>query len=126
VAHYVSAIELKNEPVLFRNKTLLLTLRPYYYSGNPLISIPDKPFDYNFYKDEIKDTTELNLLIESCTHNCKSFLWINVDDDCIVKRELTNAEISAYFKHNYTITIDTIFNGKSKNDFLQVRRLIRK
>lgn len=126
VANFIHTIEYTKEPILFKDKTLLLSLKPYYKGNNALIPIPEKTFDYNFYKNEIKDTAELGNLIKKGTCKNRTFLWINWDDDYATKRELTNAMIDAYFRDNYMALKDTIFAGKSKNDILRVRRFVKK
>jgi hypothetical protein len=126
VASYVQLIESQNEPILFRDKSILLTVSPYYTGNNPLISIPDKPFDYNFYRTEIKDTIELRSLINGGIRGSRSFLFISWDDGYVCKDDLTNEKLDSYFKNNFEIEKDTVFKGKKDIDFLRVRRLSKK
>lgn len=126
VASYIQNIENKDEPIVFRDKSILLTVNPYYKGNNPLISIPDKPFDYNFYRTEIKDTLELKSLIDGGIKNARSFLFVSWDDGYVCKSDLTNEKLNNYFRQNYNIEKDTVFKGKKDIDFLRVQRLRKK
>lgn len=127
VANYSMQIEHPEEPILFRDKSLIFAFKQYYKGDNLLISLPEFTCDYNYYNTEVSDTTELKGLIENHTNGKESFLLVNGHDHgFIYKKKLDNKTMDHFLKNNYLISLDTIFNGRFDFDFLRVRRLLKK
>lgn len=127
VAIYVHQIEHANEPILFRQTGIYLAVKPYYKGKNQLIAVPERKFDYSYYSDDVKDTSELKQLIIQKTANCNSFILVNITDDNYVETQLlSNSLMNRFLINNYKITKDTTINGKDNLCNLRVRYLFKK
>lgn len=125
-ALYAHRIEHANEPIVFRENTLLLTFKPYYQGNNLLVPVPVRKYDYNYYQNDVKDTTELKQLLENSIGKYESFLLINWDDRYVSIKDLPNTKMDEFLNRHYRITVDTMIDGKEANDYLRVRRLYKK
>jgi len=124
---YVNINESSNEPILFYDKILLLPFSNYYKGSNELIPIPELKFDFNYYKNNIKDTIEFEQIIKSSTNDPKSMLLITGNDlGFVEKLTLNNSILDRYIKNNYLVSIDTVFPGKKDIYNLRIRRITKK
>jgi len=124
LAIFVEKNEHNNEPILFYDKTTILTFKYYYHGPNSLNPIPELNFDEFFYKNDIKDTTEFSSSINKIGKDSKSIILITGSDMRFNSNStLTNDLIDTFVKHNYNISIDTTFKGKNYESDRRIRRL---
>ena len=127
LAYFIEKIEKPHETILFHEKSLVLIIKPYYKGNNPLIPLPNSVFDYNYFRDNIQDTIELDKLIKNAVNNSKSFILINGTDlGFVAKNPMSNKMFDKYIRNNYLISIDTIIEGINTDCFLRARRLSKK
>ena len=126
LAKYITAIENKDEPILFYQKMISLPFNYYYKGNNRIVPLPDSlKFDSTYFL-KIKDTIELKQIIQKINIASKSYLLIS---DKAEKRFHDDADIkmiNGYLSSHYNITLDTLFYGNSPKLFLRVRRLEKK
>jgi uncharacterized membrane protein len=126
MAYFLENIEKPHEPILFHDKSLILLIKPYYHGNSPLIALPDIAFDYNYFRNNIQDTIELDKLIKNAVKKSKSFILINGTDlGFVTKNPLANHVIDIYLMNNFLISNDTVIEGKNTYDFLRARRLMQ-
>jgi 4-amino-4-deoxy-L-arabinose transferase-like glycosyltransferase len=127
IAKYTQQIQVKDEPILFLNNDLTLGLRHIYDNDESFISLPEFQYNENLYTNYVKDTTELNQLIQGIKSVSPSFLIITGTDlGYLRNKDLTNEMIDNYLENNYLIPVDTVMEGNIPVDFMRIRRLIRK
>ncbi|MDD1443953.1 glycosyltransferase family 39 protein [Dolichospermum sp. ST_sed3] len=125
-ASYVQRIEFSKEPILIHSKMFAIGFNYYYKGKNPIISIPELKFNHDFYRDNLKDTTEFEQSINNITIGKHSFLLVTGSDiGSLHRKELTNEMIDNYLNNNYNISVDTIINGEGPKEFLRFRRLTK-
>lgn len=124
IAGYISAIEHKNEPILCYSDLISLPLAYYYHGVNILAPLPEAPsFDKDYIKN-INDTANLKQTIEKKYGTEKSYLLVSDDNRKNSMHLNMNREmIDNYLSTHYKITLDTLNYGRSKNQYLRVRRL---
>jgi len=121
---FVQNIENPNEPILFRDKSIVLSFNQYYLGRNSLNTIPQLKFDYNFFNDDLKDTIEFKNEFAKISGKSKSILFITGNDlGFTTKKTLTNTLIDRFLRFNYQISLDTVFKGKKEVNNLRIRRL---
>ncbi|GAB1452053.1 hypothetical protein MASR2M47_21090 [Draconibacterium sp.] len=126
IAGYTQRIQMDNEPILFVNNDLTLGLKHIFESDKTFISLPEFKFDYSLYTNYVKDTTELNQLIKNVKNDSPSFLIVTGTElGYLRNKDLTNSMIDNYLINNYTIPIDSTFEGFYKEDYVRVRRIIK-
>lgn len=126
-ALYISNMEYKDEPILFRDKILNLLVKPYYKGTNELFSIRGLQDIANFNDIQIKDTSDLKTIINNLVPTSKTFIYINGNDfGYVSNNELSNSEADIYFGKHYKVSSDTIINGKLERHFLRIRRFVKK
>lgn len=127
ISSYVQKNQTGNEPILFHGKHIIIGFSQYYKNDNPLISLPEIQFNHNFYSDNLRDTSELNQLINNIDTDSESFLIITGDiNEYFFKKELTNKMIDTYLNNNYTISKDTTFEGNYEQTFMRLRRITKR
>lgn len=127
LAAFTEKINFENEPILFVNNDLMLGLKHLVSNDKNFVAIPEYQYNYNVYTNFAKDTIELDSLINNVKTESKSFLVITGTDlGYLRNKDLTNDAMDSYFRNNYIIKEDTIFEGFRDVDFTRVRRIIKK
>lgn len=123
IAHYIGVIEHQGEPILLNSNTISGSFEYYYKGPNQIVQLPDTfKIEKSGFQVLITDTIELTQIIKSI--DSKSILLIN--DNLIgysSNLKLNSQMLDQYLNLHYTITFDTLFFGKSKNQSLRIRRL---
>jgi hypothetical protein len=127
VTKYISQIERKAEPVLIYHGTVSLSFMYYYKGQNNVYPLPG-PIKYNSstFLDEIKDTAELKQSIAAVPNITQSYLLITDLAEEKYAGDLNRKKVNDYLHSNYTISLDTLYFGNSKNRPLRIRRLEKK
>lgn len=126
VAEYIQQIQIENEPVLFINNDLSIGFRQYFKNDKSLFNLPEIQYNYNAFRNHLKDTTELNQLINNVRYDSNSFLVVTKTDLAyLYTRELKNSMIDSWLINNYLIPIDTTFKGSHKEDYVRIRRIVK-
>lgn len=127
LTNYIYEIQSSKEPILVQDRTFAIGFAYYYKGKNHIIPIPELRFDYNFYNDEVKDTTELNQLFEILVNDNKHFLFVTgYDKGFNNNQKIANDMIDTYLENKYYVLMDTTFNGYYEQDYLRLRRLEKK
>jgi hypothetical protein len=127
IAGYTRQIQFDDEPILFVNNDLTLGLKHIFESDKTFISLPEFKFDYSLYTNYVKDTTELNQLIKNVKSDSPSYLIVTGTElGYLRNKDLTNSMIDNYLINNYTIPIDSTFEGFYKEDYVRIRRIIKR
>jgi uncharacterized membrane protein len=126
LAKYITAIQKKDEPVLFYQKILSLPFSYYYKGGNAIVQLPDSlKFDSTYFS-KVKDTVQLKQSFSNINSTSQSYLIVT---DRVQPWFQNNADLkmmSDYFNIHFTTTLDTLYYGNSNNSCLRVRRLQKK
>lgn len=127
VANFIKHNEKEGEPILFVNNDLTLGLRQLFESDKMFISLPEFQYNYNLYTNYVEDTTQLNLLIKNIKSESSTYFVITGTDlGYLRNKDLTNEMIQSYLKNNYSIPVDTTFEGFYKEDYVRIRRIVKK
>jgi hypothetical protein len=127
IAKYTQKIQVKNEPVLFVNNDLSFGLKHLSENEENFINLPEYQFNYNLYNNFVKDTTQLNSLINNIKSKSQSYLVITGTDLGYMRsKNLTNSMIDSFLEYNFIVTSDTIIQGKLSVDFMRIRRILIK
>lgn len=122
VAKYIKEIELPNEPILVYRPAIALPFNNYYTGRNEVVPIPFPVKFDSSYLINIKDTFELKQLIENIKSPSKSYLLLS---DTTVYESTVNMNrkmIDDYINTHYTVSLDTLFYGWSKEKPLRIMR----
>jgi uncharacterized membrane protein len=126
LAKYITAIQKKDEPVLFYQKILSLPFSYYYKGGNTIVQLPDSlKFDSTYFS-KVKDTLELKQSLSNINSSSQSYLIVT---DRVQPWFQDNADIkmmTEYFDIHFTTTLDTLYYGNSKSSCLRIRRFQKK
>jgi uncharacterized membrane protein len=124
IAKYVEGIEKTKEPILFYHSTISLCFNYYYAGESPLVPLPHEVrFDSTTYTSDIKDTVELRRSIEGVATPSGSYLLVS---DITELQSIGNPNqkmVNDYLASHYTITLDTLYFGRSTNYSFRIRRL---
>jgi ribosomal protein S24E len=124
--HYIQKNELPAEPVIFRDKSLVLVFKHYYHGDNKLIPLRELAFNLNYYKDEFNSTKEIKHLLDSMLSNNNRFILINgPDQDFIANKKVSNGDLDIFIQKNYLVITDTTILGKYDYNYLRIRKLSR-
>ncbi len=123
-ASYIEKIQRENEHVFFRHTSVLLCFKKYFHGSNPLIDLPERKFDFNYYHYELKDTLEFRDLINSFELKNNGFILVSSEDSDLSNKSLSNQKLDLYILNNFKILRDTIIQGRYSYGFLRIRQLI--
>jgi hypothetical protein len=127
VAEFIAGIENPNETILLNSKTISTPFQYYYHGSNLIQPLPDSiKYSKESFQVLIKDTVELKQIINGINSPSESILFIN--DNMIgynVNIKLTTKMIDTCLKTHYKIPLDTLFYGRSKDQYLRIRRLVK-
>jgi len=126
ISKYITAIERKSEPVLIYHGTVSLSFMYYYKGQNNVYPLPG-PIVYNSstFLDEIKDTLELKNAVEAVPAT-SSYLLITDLAENKYAGDPNRKKINEYLHTHYTVSLDTLYFGNSKDRPLRIRRLEKK
>jgi hypothetical protein len=125
IAAYIKNAEFVNEPILFYRPGLSLPFKYYYIGNNPIFPLPHEVrFDTN-YIINIKDTSVLERSLDRINEDFKSMLFISDLSQYEYTVNMNRGMIDNYLKSHYKISLDTLYQGWSKEGSLRIRRLER-
>lgn len=124
LANYIDTIEKEDEPVLVYHGTVSLSLKYYYKGQNRIVPLPDTvKYNSDTFLGEIKDTLELKQSIEAVNTTTQSYLLVTDLAEQKYAADANRKIINDYLNAHYTISLDTLFYGRSKDRPLRIRRL---
>jgi mannosyltransferase len=125
IATYIKKIEFVNEPILFYRPGLSLPFQHYYEGNNPIFPLPHAVrFDTN-YLINIKDSSVLERTFNRISEGFKSMILISDLSQYEYSINMNRTMIDDYLNSNYRISLDTLYQGWSKEGPLRIRRLER-
>lgn len=124
VTKYIKKIERSGEPILFYRNVMSLPFSYSYKGHNQLVPLPTPVrFDSTYLKN-IRDTTELKLVIGTIKTKSDSYLLVSDDiADFAYSVNFNRKMIDNYLRTHYNITLDTLCYGEGPDFFLRIRRL---
>ena len=125
MAAYIKNTEFVNEPIIFYRPGLSLPFKYYYMGNNPIFPLPHEVrFDTN-YIINIKDSSALGRSLDRINEDFKSMLFISDLSQYEYNVNMNRGMIDKYLKSHYKISLDTLYQGWSKEGSLRIRRLER-
>jgi 4-amino-4-deoxy-L-arabinose transferase-like glycosyltransferase len=125
VAAYIEKKARKNEPILFYHSVVSLPFNYYYKGNNPVVPLPHQVFFDTSYMNNVKDTFELKQSLQQINTTSGSYLLVSDLTEPKYKNDSNRKMVNDYLNSHYTISLDTLYFGNSKNSPLRIRRLER-
>lgn len=127
LANYIGNIEQPGEPILFYRNDLILPFEYYYKGSNSLIPLPNPvSYDKNYLKS-IKDTIELQSVLDRLDLKTKSYFLISDDKmEYAYNINFNRAMVNNYLSAHFNISLDSMYYTKVSDSYIRIRRLEKK
>jgi 4-amino-4-deoxy-L-arabinose transferase-like glycosyltransferase len=128
IAGYVDKVEKSDEPILFYLNPHALPFQYYYKGKNKVVPLPVAVDFRNsgYFKDiYITDTCVLNKTFEHDLKSYDSFIFISDNIDSIWGKSTNRQLVNNYLNRNFTVGLDTLVSGRSRENTLRIRTIFR-
>jgi 4-amino-4-deoxy-L-arabinose transferase-like glycosyltransferase len=129
IANYVEKIEKDDEPILFYLSLNALPFQYYYKGSNKIIPLPVpvmlNTLDY-LKNIHIQDKSILDTMFSKNLKSFKSFIFLSDNMNSTFEKHTNMQMVDSFMIDKFMFKLDTLFKGRSKNNSLRIRRLVRK